>query len=97
MADPEGTGVCDRRAFRAPVRAPNVAVMAPEPNLPNEPQDDTEAYIGLAQQDAEERARTRGWTTVRSLPPGAIITMEYLVGRLNFEVKDGVVHRTWQG
>ncbi len=56
-----------------------------------------EAYVGLARQDAEEQARARGWTTVRSLPPGAIITMEFLAGRLNFEVKDGTVHRTWQG
>ncbi|MFF4955191.1 I78 family peptidase inhibitor [Streptomyces chattanoogensis] len=71
--------------------------MAPVPDLPNEPQDDIEAYVGLARQDAEERARERGWTTVRSLAPGTVITMEYLVGRLNFEVKDGQVHRSWQG
>ncbi len=83
--------------FRGPARAPTVAVMADVPNLPDNPQDDIEAYAGLAQQDAEEQARGRGWTTVRSLPPGAIITMEYLAGRLNFEVKDGTVHRTWQG
>ncbi|MFI5524583.1 I78 family peptidase inhibitor [Streptomyces platensis] len=67
------------------------------PNLPDNPQDDIEAYVGLAQQDAEEQARARGWTTVRSVPPGAVITMEYLASRLNFEVKDGEVHRTWQG
>lgn len=48
------------------------------PNLPDNPQDDIEAYVGLARQDAEDQARERGWTTVRSLPPGAIITMEYL-------------------
>lgn len=34
---------------------------------------------------------------MRSLPPGAIITMEYLVGRLNFEVADGAVVRCWKG
>jgi hypothetical protein len=71
--------------------------MADIPNLPNNPQDDIEAYVGLDRQDAEERARERGWTTVRSLPPGVMITMEYLAGRLNFEVKDGAVHRSWQG
>ncbi|AJT68028.3 hypothetical protein T261_6416 [Streptomyces lydicus] len=97
MKDRAVTGACGGRAFRASVRAPTVAVMAPVPDLPNEPQDDIEAYVGLAQQDAEERARERGWTTVRSLAPGTIITMEYLVGRLNFEVKDGRVHRSWQG
>ncbi|MCB5909882.1 I78 family peptidase inhibitor [Streptomyces pinistramenti] len=71
--------------------------MAPEPQLPNEPDDDIETYVGLDQQDAEERARERGWTTVRSLPPGMMITMEYLGGRINFEVKDGRVHRSWKG
>ncbi|MFG2859947.1 I78 family peptidase inhibitor [Streptomyces sioyaensis] len=71
--------------------------MADLPNLPDNPQDDLEAYVGLAQESAEEQARARGWTTVRSLPPGAIITMEFLSGRLNFEVKDGTVHRCWQG
>lgn len=34
---------------------------------------------------------------MRSLPPGAIITMEYRQGRLNFEVKDGQVARAWKG
>jgi hypothetical protein len=34
---------------------------------------------------------------VRALPPGAIITMEYRVGRLNFEVRDGRVSRAWKG
>lgn len=47
--------------------------------------------------EAEERAREHGWSSVRSLPPGAIITMEYLVGRLNFEVTDGTVTRAWKG
>ncbi|MFI9614013.1 I78 family peptidase inhibitor [Streptomyces sp. NPDC052023] len=63
----------------------------------SEPDDDPETYVGLAQPDAEERARGRGWTTVRSLAPGTIITMEYRVGRLNFEVKDGSVARAWKG
>lgn len=71
--------------------------MAPVPNLPHEPHDDVETYVGLDRQEAEERARDRGWNTVRSLPPGAIITMEYQVGRLNFEVKDEVVRRSWKG
>src|SRR5438105_13151605 len=97
MTDRTDTEVCAGRAFRATSRAPTVAGMAPVPDLPSEPQDDIEAYVGLARQAAEERARERGWTTVRSLPPGAIITMEYLVGRINFEVQDDVVHRSWQG
>lgn len=97
MPDRKVTEVCDGPAFHGPLRAPTVAVMADVPNLPDNPQDDMEAYVGLARQDAEEQARARGWTTVRALPPGAIITMEYLAGRLNFEVKDGTVHRTWQG
>ncbi|MDH6216742.1 I78 family peptidase inhibitor [Streptomyces pseudovenezuelae] len=71
--------------------------MAPIPTPPAEPQDSPDGYVGLAATDAERRARERGWSTVRSLPPGAIITMEYRVGRLNFEVKDGSVARAWKG
>ncbi|MFD9814997.1 I78 family peptidase inhibitor [Streptomyces sp. NPDC059080] len=71
--------------------------MAPEPQLPNEPDDDPEAYVGLARQEAEERAGGRGWSVVRALPPGALITMEYRAGRLNFEVEDGRVRRSWRG
>ncbi len=71
--------------------------MAPIPTPPAEPQDSPDAYVGLAAEDAEQRARERGWSTVRVLPPGAIVTMEYLTGRLNFEVKDGAVARAWKG
>ena len=71
--------------------------MAPSPHPPTEPQDDPETYVGLDAGEAERRARTRGWSTVRALPPGAIITMEYRAGRLNFEVKDGQVVRAWKG
>ncbi|MER5889278.1 I78 family peptidase inhibitor [Streptomyces sp. NPDC001941] len=71
--------------------------MAPTPHTPRTPDDHPDAYVGLGADDAERRARGRGWTTVRSLPPGAIITMEYLVGRLNFEVEHGVVRRCWAG
>ncbi|MFF2809310.1 I78 family peptidase inhibitor [Streptomyces sp. NPDC058000] len=70
------------------------------PNLPGDTpdiQDDPEAYVGLPQEAAEERARDRGWATVRALPPGAMITMDYLVGRINFEVKDGAVALSWVG
>ncbi|MFG2313026.1 I78 family peptidase inhibitor [Streptomyces sp. NPDC048566] len=62
-----------------------------------EPQDSPESYVGLEVSRAEERAREHGWSSVRSLPPGTIITMEYLVGRLNFEVDDGKVARCWKG
>ncbi|MEU9449160.1 I78 family peptidase inhibitor [Streptomyces sp. NPDC048277] len=71
--------------------------MAPNPTPPAEPQDSPQGYVGLDAGDAERLARARGWTTVRSLPPGAIITMEYRAGRLNFEVRDGVVARAWKG
>ncbi len=71
--------------------------MAPLPNLPSDPHDDPEAYVGLAAGPAAERARARGWTDVRALPPGAIVTMEYRVGRLNFEVEDDTVRRCWKG
>ncbi|MEU1304249.1 I78 family peptidase inhibitor [Streptomyces shenzhenensis] len=71
--------------------------MAPIPTPPAEPKDSPEGYVGLDAAAAERLARQRGWSTVRSLPPGAIITMEYRVGRLNFEVRDGRVARAWKG
>ncbi|MFE7230671.1 I78 family peptidase inhibitor [Streptomyces sp. NPDC001212] len=71
--------------------------MAPIPTPPAEPQDNPDAYVGLEAGQAERLARERGWSPVRSLPPGAIITMEYRFGRLNFEVRDGRVARAWKG
>ncbi|MDG9725645.1 MULTISPECIES: I78 family peptidase inhibitor [unclassified Streptomyces] len=71
--------------------------MAPIPTPPAEPQDSPDTYVGLASDAAERLARERGWSTVRSLAPGTVITMEYRVGRLNFEVKDGRVARAWKG
>jgi hypothetical protein len=71
--------------------------MAPIPTPSAEPDDSPDTYVGLQADRAEHLARERGWPTVRSLPPGAIITMEYLVGRLNFEVKGGRVARAWKG
>ncbi|MER7054896.1 MULTISPECIES: I78 family peptidase inhibitor [unclassified Streptomyces] len=71
--------------------------MAPIPTPPAEPQDSPDTYVGLASDAAERLARERGWPTVRSLAPGTVITMEYRVGRLNFEVKDGRVIRAWKG
>ncbi|WP_415948892.1 I78 family peptidase inhibitor [Streptomyces sp. KLOTTS4A1] len=71
--------------------------MASIPTPGAEPQDSFESYVGLEESSAEQRAREHGWSTVRSLPPGAVITMEYVVGRLNFEVTDGAVTRCWKG
>jgi hypothetical protein len=71
--------------------------MAPIPTPSAEPQDSPEGYVGLDATRAERLARERGWSTVRSLPPGAIITMEYRSGRLNFEVREGRVARAWKG
>ncbi|MGK5639287.1 I78 family peptidase inhibitor [Streptomyces sp. URMC 126] len=71
--------------------------MVPLPNFPQDPDDDLDAYAGLDAERAAARARARGWTTVRTLPPGAVITLEYVVGRLNLEVADGVVRRCWKG
>ena len=71
--------------------------MAPIPKSSADPHDSPDTYVGLDSDRAEHLARERGWSTVRSLPPGAIITMEYLSGRLNFEVKNGRVARAWKG
>ncbi|MFC8274733.1 I78 family peptidase inhibitor [Streptomyces sp. NPDC057271] len=67
--------------------------MTPKPRFPVPPED----YVGLDQEHAELLARDHGWDVVRSLPPGSIITMEYLEGRINFEVTDGSVTRCWLG
>ncbi|MFE9934295.1 I78 family peptidase inhibitor [Streptomyces sp. NPDC005533] len=59
--------------------------------------DDPARYVGLDAAEAERRARARGWTAVRTVPPGTILTMEYREGRLNLEVEDGSVRRAWRG
>ncbi|MER7913621.1 I78 family peptidase inhibitor [Streptomyces sp. NPDC090109] len=71
--------------------------MAPTSRTPEPPRDAPESYVGLGAEGAEQLARTRGWSVVRTLPPGSIITMEYLSGRINFEVQDGTVTRCWLG
>lgn len=71
--------------------------MAPIPTPDAEPEDSPEEYVGLEAHRAERLARERGWHTVRSLPPGTVITMEYRFGRLNFEVDGGRVTRCWKG
>ncbi|MEU4094355.1 I78 family peptidase inhibitor [Streptomyces sp. NPDC026673] len=71
--------------------------MATDPTPARQPQDEPETYVGLPADEAERRAAARGWSMVRALPPGAVITMEYRVGRLNFTVADGRVTRCWSG
>lgn len=71
--------------------------MAPIPSRPDQPADSPESYVGLDAEAAERQARARGWTTVRALPPGAFITMEFLGGRINFEVDASTVTRCWVG
>ncbi|WP_018549280.1 I78 family peptidase inhibitor [Streptomyces sp. LaPpAH-108] len=71
--------------------------MAQIPAPPPEPQDSPDTYVGLDAARAERLARDRGWSTVRALPPGTVVTMEYRVGRINFEVADGRVRRAWKG
>ncbi|MFI5804241.1 I78 family peptidase inhibitor [Streptomyces sp. NPDC051561] len=71
--------------------------MAPLPTPPAQPADNPERYVGLPAAEAERTATAHGWQTVRTLPPGAIITMEFMQGRLNFEAKDDTVTRCWIG
>ncbi|MGZ9928400.1 I78 family peptidase inhibitor [Streptomyces sp. NC-S4] len=59
--------------------------------------DDPAHYTGLGTAEAERRALAHGWTTVRMVPPGTILTMEYREGRLNLEVEDDRVRRAWSG
>lgn len=86
-----------RPGFRRGPRPPTVRGMAPIPTPPAQPDDTPDAYVGLSVDAAEQRARRHGWSTVRSLPPGAIITMEFRSGRINFEVAHAVVTRCWVG
>lgn len=71
--------------------------MASLPTPPAEPEDSPDSYVGTDATEAERLARERGWNRVRSLAPGTVITMEYLAGRLNFEVENGTVRRCWKG
>ncbi|MFC9931001.1 I78 family peptidase inhibitor [Streptomyces sp. NPDC127190] len=71
--------------------------MASIPTPSAEPQDSPDGYVGLDAGEAERLARERGWSTVRALAPGTVITLEYRVGRLNFEVREGLVVRAWKG
>lgn len=66
-------------------------------DIPEPPHDDPESYLGLSVGRAEEVARERGWTTVRVVPPNALITLEYLVGRINFAAEGDRVVRCWTG
>ncbi|MFD8985274.1 I78 family peptidase inhibitor [Streptomyces sp. NPDC059564] len=61
------------------------------------PGDDPARYVGLDADEAELQARRNGWTTLRMVPPGTILTMEHLEGRLNFEVEGHRVVRAWKG
>ncbi len=67
------------------------------PKPPRSPDDEPDAYVGLGADQAEERARGRGWRTVRRLAPDAMVTMEFMPGRINFAVQDGSVVRCWRG
>ncbi|MFD3658057.1 I78 family peptidase inhibitor [Streptomyces sp. 24-1644] len=71
--------------------------MAPTPTPPAQPDDSPQSYVGLDAAAAERQARARGWKTVRALPPGSIITMEFMKGRINFEVDRSAVTRCWVG
>ncbi|MEU4264954.1 I78 family peptidase inhibitor [Streptomyces sp. NPDC025273] len=71
--------------------------MAPVPSPPAQPDDTPESYVGLDAEAAERQARARGWSTVRALAPGTVITMEFRGGRINFEVDASTVTRCWVG
>ncbi|PRH78000.1 proteinase inhibitor I78 [Streptomyces solincola] len=71
--------------------------MASIPTPSAQPADEPDAYVGLDETEAGRLAESRGWTTRRSVPPGSVITLEYVAGRINFEVADGTVTRCWVG
>ncbi|WP_328316709.1 I78 family peptidase inhibitor [Streptomyces sp. NBC_00388] len=71
--------------------------MAPIPTPSVQPDDAPGSYVGLDEEPARQLAGERGWSTVRALPTGTVITMEFRPGRLNFEVDGGKVVRCWPG
>ncbi|PCG84835.1 proteinase inhibitor I78 [Streptomyces sp. WZ.A104] len=71
--------------------------MASLPTPPAQPDDAADSYVGLGADAAEQQARSRGWDTVRAVPPGTFLTMEFRHGRINFQVEDGTVTRCWVG
>lgn len=71
--------------------------MAPVPTPSPQPDDTPDSYVGLDAATADRQARARGWSTVRALPPGTVITMEFRGGRINFEVEAETVTRCWVG
>ncbi|MFJ8887267.1 I78 family peptidase inhibitor [Streptomyces sp. NPDC102402] len=71
--------------------------MAPVPTPSLQPDDTPDSYVGLDAGTADRQARERGWSTVRALAPGTVITMEFRGGRINFEVDDETVTRCWVG
>ncbi|MEU9360848.1 I78 family peptidase inhibitor [Streptomyces sp. NPDC048301] len=71
--------------------------MSSVPSPPSQPDDSPDSYVGLDAEAADRQARARGWSTVRALPPGTVITMEYRSGRINFEVEASTVTRCWVG
>ncbi len=71
--------------------------MTQNPSVPGNPDDDPDAYVGLPAGDAEVRATAAGWSTVRVLPHDAVVTLEYVAGRINLAVSGGAVVRCWKG
>ncbi|WP_299537556.1 I78 family peptidase inhibitor [uncultured Streptomyces sp.] len=67
------------------------------PTPSEQPDDAPDSYVGLDRDTAERQARGRGWSTVRSVPPGTVLTMEFRSGRINFQVEDATVTRCWVG
>ncbi|MCQ4083255.1 I78 family peptidase inhibitor [Streptomyces sp. RB6PN25] len=63
----------------------------------NNARDDPDSYVGLPVEEARQRAAERGWSPVRTLPPDAVVTLEYVAGRLNLSVDNGRVVRCWRG
>lgn len=55
-----------------------------------------DALVGRPVTDATREAKDAGWT-VRTLAPGALMSMDYREGRVNLEHDGEVVTRAWAG
>ncbi|NYI05518.1 hypothetical protein [Allostreptomyces psammosilenae] len=94
---PDGTQPDDTRPDGTRPEAPRPDPVARRLAATTPPADDLESYVGLEAPAARERARQRGWRTVREVPEGGAMTLDYRPARLNLTLRDGRVTRCWNG
>lgn len=60
------------------------------------PEDNADRYVGMSIADARRIAADHGWTRVREVDEAdPVITLEWIVDRINFFVEQDRVMRCW--